>query len=196
MAQLQLSFVEYFVLFVIAVILIMFVYNQLDSEVEYVKSTLDGRAYLVQALPDKQQAADVLARINADIITLIKHFQQTRPDDEITKLLYKRYNPDALSEGSPDSGYTSYAVNKGEKLVICIRNNDADKTFVDRNVVMYPVFHEISHLACIEVGHTHAFWETFKVVLTEAIKIGLYTKLDFKNKPEPYCGIKITSSVV
>lgn len=191
-----LSYTEYFVIFIIVFILGVFIYTHMDSEVEYVRSTVDGRAYLVQSLPDKQKAADMLASINADIITLIKHLQRKMPDAEITKLLYKNYNPNAVSEGSPDSGYTSFSVNKGEKLVICIRHNDKTKSFVEKNVIMYPVFHEVSHLACREIGHTPLFWETFKVVLQEAINVGLYTKIDFKSRPEPYCGIKITSSVL
>jgi hypothetical protein len=192
----RLSIVEYGVIFMILVVLGVFIYTHMDTEVEYIRSTVDGRAYLVQSLPDKQQAADMLASINADIITLIKHMQQKMPNEEITQLLYKNYNPDAISEGSPDSGYTSFSVNKGEKLVICIRHNDKDKTFVKKNVIMYPVFHEVSHLACKEIGHTPLFWDTFKIILQEAISIGLYTKIDFKSRPEPYCGIKITSSVV
>ena len=196
MATKRLSFIEYFVIIMILVVLGVFIYTHIDTEVEYVRSNVDGRVYLVQSLPDKQQAADMLASINADIIALIKHMQQKMPGEEMTQLLYKNYNPDAVSEGSPDSGYTSFSVNKGEKLVICIRHNDQDKTFVQKNVIMYPVFHEVSHLACKEIGHTPLFWQTFKIILQEAINIGLYTKIDFKSRPEPYCGIKITSSVV
>jgi hypothetical protein len=190
------SILELCVLLFIIMVIAVFVYLQWNDGTEYVESRVDGRKYLVQSLPNKQEAADMLANINADILTLIKHLQRKMPDAEITRLLYKNYNPNTISEGSPDSGYTSFSVNKGEKLVICVRHNDQTKSFVAKNVVMYPVFHEISHLACPEIGHTPRFWETFKVVLQEAINIGLYTKLDFKNKPEPYCGIKITSSVL
>jgi hypothetical protein len=188
--------IEFVIIAIICIVIAAFLYYQWDSGTEYVQSRVDGRKYLVQSLPNKQYAADLLANINADIIKLIKHLQHKMPNSEITKLLYKNYNPNSISEGSPDSGYTSFSVNKGEKLVICLRHNDQQKSFVSKNVIMYPVFHEIGHLACPEIGHTEKFWETFKVVLQEAIHIGLYTKMDFKNKPEPYCGIKITSSVL
>ena len=34
----------------------------------------------------------------------------------------------------------------------------------------------------------------YKFLLKESIKLGIYTRNDFKNKPEKYCGTKITDS--
>jgi hypothetical protein len=188
------AFVEYFIIFVIAVVIVMFVVQNIDHEVEYVRSKVDKKLYLVRSLPDKQRAADILANINKEMIKLIKHMQTQFPNSDHAKLLYKNYDPTAISEGSPDSGYTSYSVNKGEKLVICIRNTD--NSFVDFNVILYPTIHELGHLMTPEIGHTPLFWQNFKILLQEAINIGIYTRVDFKNSPTPYCGITITSSVV
>jgi hypothetical protein len=188
------SFTEFFVIFLILTILVWYAWKTVDSEVEFVRSTVDNRRYLVKSMPDKQDAADMLASINQDIVRLIKHLRIKYPDWEVTQMLYKNYDPDAISEGSPDSGYTSYAVNKGEKLVICIRNTDM--SFVEKNVVLYPAIHEVTHIGTHEIGHTPLFWSNFKVILQEAIDIGVYTKVDFKNNPTDYCSIKITSSVV
>jgi hypothetical protein len=168
--------------------------RHIDNEVEYVRSTIDRKLYLVRSLPDKQQAADILADINQDMIRLIKHMQVKFPSSSDVKMLYDNYDPTAISEGSPESGYTSYSVNKGEKLVICIRNTD--QSFVDKNVVLYPTIHELGHLMTHEIGHTPLFWQNFKILLQEAVEIDLYKKIDFKNKPTPYCGITITSSVI
>ena len=38
-----------------------------------------------------------------------------------TQDLIDNYNPRALSETLPDQKYTSYSVNKGQKISICIR---------------------------------------------------------------------------
>jgi hypothetical protein len=168
--------------------------QHIDSEVEYVRSSVDKKLYLVRSLPDKQKAANILADVNKDMIRLIKHMQTAYPNSEDVKLLFKNYDPTAISEGSPDSGYTSYSVNKGEKLVLCIRNSD--NSFVDKNVILYPTIHELGHLMTHEIGHTPLFWQNFKILLQEAVTIGIYTKVDFKNNPTPYCGITITSSVI
>lgn len=192
--MMTMSFVEIFILVIIVLMLGIYANNALNSEVEYFKSDVDNRKYLVRSLPDKHMAANMLAEINRDLMALISHMKERYPDSEDIKRLVKNYNPDAMSEGSPDSGYTSYSVNKGEKLVICIRNSD--NSFVDKNVVMYPAIHELGHIMTHEIGHTKLFWENFQILLKEAVEIGIYSKIDFKEKPTPYCGITIRSSVI
>jgi len=187
------SFAELFVIFVMALILIMYIHNHY-GEIEYVKSEIDQRQYLVRKLPDRQQAADYLALVNRDLVSLVKHMMAKYPANEEVQQLYRNYNPDALSEGSVESGYTSYSVNKGEKLILCIRQKD--KRLVDRNVIMYVAIHELAHIMTKEVGHTPSFWENFKFLLKEAIDIKIYNKVNFNNKPAEYCGIQITNSVI
>jgi hypothetical protein len=97
---------------------------------------------------------------------------------------------------SPQSGYTSYSVDKGKRLVLCIRQNDALNTFVEYNTLLYVCIHELAHCALTDIGHTSNFWETFKFLLKEAVDIGLYKKTDYASNPAEFCGIKITSSVI
>jgi CCR4-NOT transcriptional regulation complex NOT5 subunit len=171
----------------------MFIQNQY-SEVERVQSSVDKRVYIVRKLPNSQAAADYLAEINGHLTRLVKHMIAKYPDNIEIQQLYKNYNPESVSEGSADSGYTSYSVNKGEKLILCIRQRD--NSFVDLNVVIYVAIHELGHIMTTEVGHTDHFWENFKILLEEAISMGIYQKVDFKQSPHDYCGIKITNSIV
>lgn len=187
------NFVEVFIVFIILIILAMYINNYINTEVEYVKSKIDSRSYLVLSLPDKQKAADYLADINRDLVKMIKHLRAKYPENPDYERLYQNYDPDNVSEGSPQSSYTSYSVNKSQ-LVVCLRQTNND--FVEKNILMYVILHELGHFACDEVGHTPKFWKIFKEIIVEAIDIGIYKKVDFKKKPEPYCGIKITSSVV
>lgn len=187
------SIVEVFVIFIMAVILVMYIKSHY-GEVGFVKSKLDQREYLVRQLPDKQQAADYLADINRDLVKLCRHMMAKYPNNKDVQQLYRNFNPEAVSEGSLESGYTSYSVNKGEKIILCIRQRD--RSFVDKNVVMYVAIHELGHLMTPEIGHTDSFWNNFRFLLDEAIQIGIYKKADFKHAPQDYCGIKITSSVI
>lgn len=187
-------FTEIFIVATIVVILIVYAHKYWSNgEVEYIVSRIDNRRYLVRSLPNKQQAADVLASINKDMIKIVKHLRATYPDDDNYKRLYDKFDPNEVSEGSPDSAYTSYTINKSH-LVICIRQHDY--SFVEKNVLMYPVIHELGHMACDEVGHTEKFWKIFKHMTEEAIQMGIYQKIDFKNNPTDYCGVTIKSSVV
>lgn len=186
-------FVEIFVIFVMILIIIMFIQKHY-GEVEYFRSDVDDKYYLVRKLPNMSEAANFLAEINMNLVKLIRHMVAKYPDNEEVAQLYKKYNPAALSEGSVDSGYTSYSINKGEKLILCIRQKD--KSFVEMNVILYVAVHELAHIMTTEVGHTTTFWNNFRFLLNEAVLIGIYKKQDFKNKPEEYCGIQINNSII
>jgi hypothetical protein len=194
----MISFIEVFIIFVMVVIILMYLQNHY-GEVDYMTSNADGRKYLVRNLADANQAADMLASINIDLVRLVRHMDAKYSNDKalgsFVKALANNYNPNSLSEGSPDSGYTSMTINKGEKLILCIRNTD--KQFVEKNVVMYVAIHELAHIMTYnETGHTQLFWDNFKILLREAVDIGVYLKRDYQSKPVDYCGIKITSSVI
>ena len=188
------DFLEYFVI-IILVIVVIFYIKKYYGEVEYVKSTIDNRYYLVRKLSDKLRAANMLAEINKDCVTLIKHLLKTFPDNPDIQRLFKNYNPDSISEGSAESGYTSYSVNKGEKIILCLRQKE-DNSFVAKNVVLYVTVHELAHLMTNEIGHTKMFWDNFKFILQEAVAIGMYEKVNYNKSPAKYCGIKITSSII
>jgi hypothetical protein len=187
------SFTEWFVLAVMVIIIIMYL-RRFYGEVEFVLSDVDGRSYLVRLLSDRQEAADRLARLNLSLTQLVQHMVAKFPYDKRVHLLYENYNADSLSEGGGDAAFTSYSQNKGEKIVMCLRQTN--HTFVDANVVLYVAVHELGHLMTAKVGHTDGFWANFKWLLEEAISTGLYRKVDYANTPQSYCGISITSSVV
>ena len=186
------NFLDIFIIIVIIIIIILYIKRQY-GEVSYVKSQEDGQRYLVKKLPDSQKAAEMLARINKT--KLVKHVISKYPDNEDAHRLYENFNPENVSEGLPDAGYTSYSVNKGERLILCIRQKDSNN-FVDENVAMYVAIHELAHIAISEIGHTPYFWKTFKWLLEESIEVGVYEKVDYAKYNQPYCGITLTTSVI
>jgi hypothetical protein len=187
------NYAEVFAICVLAVIILLYIKNYY-GEVEYVTARSDGRRYLVRKLRNRQAAADMLASLNAQLTRLVHHMAAKHPDDADVQRLFENYNPDDISEGGAEIGYTSYSVNKGEKLVLCIRQKD--NTFVDENTVMYVAVHELGHLMTDEIGHTDKFWANFRWLLKEAIQVGLYKRVDFALAPRKYCGITISSSVI
>ena len=186
-------FTEVFIVFVMAVIILMYV-KQYYGEVEYVKARADGRKYLMRKMPDRAKAVELMAALNARLTRLVRHMVAKYSDDEDVTRLYQNYNPDALSEGGTEIGYTSYSVNKGEKIVMCLRQRD--NSLVDVNTLVYVAVHELGHLMTDEIGHVQKFWDNFRRLLKEAVDIGLYETVDYAAQPQPYCGISISSSVV
>lgn len=161
---------------------------------EYVVSTVDNNVYKVMSLPDKQDAANLLAQIRENIVTLSEHLQKAYQDDERTERIVVRFDPTNISEGSNRSEYTSYSVNKGQKIVFCLRSKNENNKLVDINTMMFVALHEIAHVATNSEGHTDEFWTNFKWLLEEAVDIGVYKKQDYKTKPVKYCGVNITES--
>lgn len=162
------------------------------EQLESVKSTVDNKEYLVQDKSDAQDAANLIATIRQRLILLVEHIIKTTPaDDKRVIMLKDNFNPDSLKEGIDNSGYTSYSINKGEQIVLCLRNKDK---MMDINTMMFVVLHELSHIATESVGHTPEFWENFKWILEESINVGIYQKKDYSAEAVEYCGMTITST--
>ena len=165
-------------------------YNEKD--LVKITSSVDNKKYTVQIKEDSKEAADLIAKIKQRIITLIEHMENTFGiSDERVANLKNNFRPDRLKEGVSTPGYTSYSVNKGEQIVLCLRNKDS---LVDINTMMFVVLHEMAHLASVSIGHTEEFWNNFRWILEESINIGIYVKQDFEKKSVEYCGMDITSS--
>jgi len=168
------------------------------KEVHYVESDIDGRKYLVRDVPDKQKAANMLARIRKNIMILTDHLIRNKDGDfkpYIEQLEGKIFDV-VISESGENSVYTSYSVNKGEQIVFCLRSKLVRNSIHDLNLIMYVVLHELGHVACPEYGHTDLFKRIFAYFTQVAIDIGLYDKIDFSENPVEYCGLEITESIV
>jgi hypothetical protein len=186
---------DFTILFIvlIALILCFLIYDTYYTrEVEYVRSTVDNVEYLVQSLPDKVDAANLLAQIRIKLEQMVEYLREHEPDNDITKRLLKNFRSDKISEGSEDSKYTSYSINKGEQIVFCLRAKDETKKLVDLNTMVFVALHELAHIGTESVGHTREFWDNFKWVLKHAVKATVYIFQDFNSKPVGYCGIDIT----
>lgn len=159
-------------------------------------STLDGRAYRVQDLADKQDAANRLSEIRTGLDKILHEYRQPEYfHDEPTQLLVQRLKIDNLMENDVASQYTSYSENKGERIVLCLRDKTtAPYPLVDVNTVMFVTLHEMAHLMTVSSGHTQEFWTNFRRLLQDAMKAGVYTQVNYSRSPVEYCGMMITDS--
>lgn len=181
------------IILIITILAIYYIYNYyINQGLIKVKSDIDNTEYTVQIKEDAKEAADLIAIIKNKLKTLLEHLQKTYgSSDSRVAMLTANYRPERVSEGVDTPGYTSYSVNKGEQIVLCLRNKDK---LMDVNTMMFVVLHEFAHLATESIGHTEEFWTNFKWILEESMNIGIYARQDFKTTNVDYCGIKITSS--
>jgi len=181
-----------FAFFFISIVIIFMIVQKIDKNKDILQiiSSIDNREYIVRKLPDGKQAADRLARINDNIIKLLDSLNEKDRDGIAT--LKKRFNPDKLSETGLGAKYTSYSVNKGEEIAICVRQ--PDNTFIDDNTVMFVVIHELAHVMTTSVGHTTEFWDNMAYLLERAEELGMYQPKNYKESPVDYCGMEINTT--
>ncbi len=179
-------------IFILIIILgFLFYQYRYYSSIETIVSKIDNRNYEVQIKDDSQEAANLIASVRQRLILLVEHMYKNYPSNPKAIRLKRNFNPDVIKEGIDNPSYTSYTINKGEEIILCLRT---DNKLVDINVLTFVCIHELSHIGNVTVGHDEPFWDFFKELLIEAINIGVYIKYDYKNKPIKYCGMMITDS--
>jgi hypothetical protein len=162
-----------------------------------VKSTVDGRTYKVRDMPDKQQAANLLANVRQKIQRLYLSAKEKFPNKPQVRQWVQNFTPDSnrFLEATPDADHTSYSVNKGEKIHLCLRQRQGpNESLVNENVMVFVALHEMAHVITPSVGHGPDFWNNFGWLLKQAESIGVYQYQDFKSHPVSYCGMNITDS--
>ena len=183
------------VIIIMVVVITLFMYYETKhNELTYVESNIDNKKYLVRNREDKQDAANLLAKIKHNLKKLCDYCYENDKDNEGIIRLMNKYNPDRISESIPGSKYTSYSVNKGEKIVLCIRSKKDEEQLMDVNTMMFVSIHELAHIMTKSIGHTEEFWNNMRFLLKRAIDIGVYRQQDYKKYPVKYCGIKITDT--
>lgn len=186
-----------FISIIIASILILSVfmyYEERFTELSYTKSTVDNKEYLVRNREDKQDAADLLANIGKRLNKLVKSLAIEMPNDSRVQRLENRFKPEKISETISNTNHTSYSVNKGEKIVFCIRTKDEKEELIDINTILFVGIHELAHIMTESIGHTDEFWNNMKLLLKFAVKKKIYEYVDYNAQPVPYCGTTITDS--
>jgi predicted metal-dependent hydrolase len=188
-----------FIVGVLILVIVYLIYSINNSGLT--KAEFDGQVYMVQELPDKMKAVDLLIKLKNDLSKIAQKTLDRAKDEKNSEytgymqIINDRLNTVYIREVEKDSPYTSYSVNKGEELVFCLRNKETHQ-FYDYNKILYVAVHEIAHIGCPEVGHTKLFFELNRYILETAQKNNMYNFVDYNNTPEEYCGIQIYTNVL
>lgn len=175
---------------------------------------------VVGTYENKRDAAELLAKVNSRMIEFMRFLKKKYHIDEsddtiaaegdahskiihapgdvynIIDHLLDNYNPDVFYENDPRiANDTSYTLNKGSSMYICLRRKDDPTKLVDENTLLFVILHEASHIANYnDFGHSRAFWQTFKFILHEAVLTGIYKPIDYEKHPVNYCGLTLSWS--
>lgn len=188
---------DFFTYVVIGFIVVMCIKIYTESELYSLKcviSTVDGNKYCVRNRQNIKKAANLLATVTNKCKELVKYVGDKYPDDPDVERLVKNFNPQKISETLPNSELTAYSENKGEKLAFCLSKTKESTTLIDVNTLTFVAIHELSHVMTKSVGHKQDFWQNFKFLLENAKAANIYVPVDYKKKPQNYCGMTITDS--
>ena len=183
------------------VILFIYIFIFLNRHnVAYIES-YKGDRYMVYKDEYQKEKSDMLAKILENMFILKNHLVNNINNLSEYSLYIKQLNDNfnenktIVYETDPATDLTSYSVNKGEELSFCLKSKKNGKLHT-MNLLMYVAIHEISHIACPEIGHGALFKKIFKKFADEATKIGIYKYEDYSATPVEYCGMILSSSIL
>ena len=176
-----------------------------------VRASADGLHYRVHTThKNPDAAAETMAELNRRSIELMRHLRDkylrgplagmSPARDRATTRLLGLYNPDNLAENSPrdPEGDTSYTIDKGAILALCLREKDPARNgdtnahdIHDLETLTFVTLHELTHIAIEDLDHPPRFWQAFKFILEEATEAGLLRGVNYERRPTVYCGMDI-----
>jgi hypothetical protein len=194
MAQSKHGILFYIFLTFILLVCLKIYYESDAFNLKCIISEVDGKTYCVRERNKLELAADLLANVTHKCTKLVKYMKKKYPDHEDVNRLVEKFNPSRISETLPTSEYTAYSENKGEKLAFCLNTTKNGNKLIDLNTLTFVAIHELSHIMTRSEGHKQIFWQNFKFLLENAKEANIYIPVDYKKKPQPYCGMDITDN--
>ena len=171
------------------------IYSESDAfDLKCIISDVDGQRYCVRERVTMQLAADLLAKVTQKLKDLVSYCATKFPNDEKIQRMVQKFNPTKISETLPTSEHTAYSENKGEKIAFCLNKQKNGTKLIDLNTLTFVAIHELAHVMTESEGHKQEFWQNFKFLLEQSKHSNIYQPVDYKNNPEPYCGMDITDN--
>lgn len=194
--------------YLVIIILIIIIFIYFNSDVGMITYHVPGKteAYMISdKYSDKDDAVKLLSHTNDKLVELLRHLKKKYVPNQydgtvevdnyalrkiVDSMLYN-YNPEVIIENTPGNGDTSYTINKGKKLYVCIRDIRTHK-LLEPTIVVFVAIHELAHIGhYYGWGHGDSYWEVFKFLLFEAETAGIFVAPNYKIMPKNYCGLHV-----
>jgi translation elongation factor EF-Ts len=123
-------------LLIILIIIFIYIFIHLNkNNLVYVESQT-GTKFLVNNEPDKQLKSDIISKVVENMYKLknhlVKNIEEFQDMEPYIKQLDENFNESrtTIYETDPTTEYTSYSVNKGEELSICLKSKKMVKYII------------------------------------------------------------------
>ncbi len=189
---------------ILIAVIIIFIYIFLfynKKNVVLVTGSDNFTQFLVYNDEQKNESAKLLEIITNNMFKikdyLYQNIEKFPEMKDYIKQLNRNLNKERtlIYENDPKSELTSFSVNKGEEIALCLKSKKTGSMH-NINLMMYVTIHEMAHIACPEIGHGDLFKKIFKFLCEQSIVIGVYKYDDYENNPIEYCGMMLSSSII
>lgn len=196
---------DYFVVCIVGVVVIFTIYYlstkyYFFTNSEYLKSNNQDKNYLIKDTKNKYAKVQLIDSLMDSIDKLLNHIEDkgVKFDNlEINKTdiqeVKDKLKKSEILENLTDTD-TSYTINKGDKIVLCLANRETDELY-DYNLLIYVLIHELAHVLSPTYGHDDNFKKIFRILIDNAEEIGIYKYEDYKQYPKEYCGMTLNTNI-
>ena len=147
----------------------------------------------MQEYPNHDKAAKIIGKLDDNINKFADHLLDKYPNDKRIQRLVNNLQDTKYEEAPHENGESTYTINKGELIKICLRKKKDGKPLHNLNTLMFVVIHELAHVMSVSIGHNKEFMDNFRFLLREADDIDIdYTPIDYSEENMTYCGVKVT----
>lgn len=179
-------------------------YSSKNNNMFYVRSKLDNEKYRIyipdnNKIKESEEAAYILSVLKKRAEILRDYLYENREKypkfKPYIEQLKNKLKTIKIVENPPNGEYTSYTINKGEEIAVCLRSS-LNGNFHDINIITYVIIHELAHVACPEINHTELFKKIFIFLLKISVELNIYQNNNYQENPEEYCGITIDEKLL
>jgi len=180
---------------VIVSCLVSYLNQSYEHFLEFKQSSLLNREIGIQEkMPKSDEAFKILETNFTKVYEFINKLEKKHPNHEDVKRFVRRMDNVKIEESKNEEGTSSYTVNKGELMSICVRFKPDNSKFHSDNTMWFVIIHELAHVMSVNEGHGSEFIKNFKFLLKESESLGMYEPVDYSNNNIVYCGVKVTNN--
>ena len=200
---------------ILVLLILYFTYINISKHLNLTKISAGYNQWnVINTYENKQEAAELMERVNSTMIKFLRFLKKKYHIDETSDIILQEgskhkvttsdiynmidnlldnYNYEKFYENDPaKSNETSYTMNKGDAMYICLRDKQNPNKLVNFDTLLFVLMHESAHIANYnDFGHTVRFWTIFKLLLNNAVEAGIYTPVNYQKYPTNYCGLLI-----
>lgn len=134
-----------------------------------------------------------LSELKSKIVEFQAYLTKHHPRDKRVKRINENMDPENIKETDVDDPNTSYTVEKGEEIRLCLKDKKTGR-YHDQNLLFFVAVHEMAHVASKTFGHNTEFLRNFRWLLNEAVRAHLYVPENYSANPQNFCGTVVNES--